>query len=109
MMDIVSGFFGVCIDMKIKQILHHLNIMVHCRRELASLKDPVMKIKPIISQIQQYRLAINMKRKEKASVINGWLKDLDGLLQQALEMVQRCIIPMCSLFPAIKPTHGSLV
>ena len=88
MMDIVSGFVGVGIDMMIKQILHHLNIMVHCRRELASLKDPVMKIEPIISQIQQYRLAINMKRKDKASVINGWLKELDGLLQQASEMVQ---------------------
>ena len=49
MMDIVSGFVGVGIDMTIKKILHHLNIVVHCRRELASLKDLVMKIKPIIS------------------------------------------------------------
>ena len=74
MMDIVSGFVGVGIDMTIKQILHHLNIVVHCRRELASLKYLVMKIEPIISQIQKYHPAINMKRKYKASVINRWLK-----------------------------------
>ena len=70
MMDIVSRFVGVGTDMTIKQILHHLNIVVHSRRELASVKDLVMKIEPIISQIQKYHPTINVKRKDKASVIN---------------------------------------
>ena len=70
MMDIVFGFVGVGIDMTIKQILHHLNIVVHYRRELDSLKHLVMKIEPIISQIHKYHPVINVKRKDKASVIN---------------------------------------
>lgn len=64
---------------------------------MASLKDLVVKIKPIVKEIQKYRPTINRKEKDKASAVNGWLKELDALLQQASKMVQTSTIPMCNI------------
>lgn len=79
----VSGFIGVGIDKAIQQILDRIKIAVRCNDELASLKVLVMKIVPVVKEIQQCRQAINRNKKDKASAVNGWLTELDGLLQQA--------------------------
>jgi hypothetical protein len=78
----------VGIDKVIQQILHLINIVVHCKKELASLKYLLMKIKPKIKQIQKYHWAINKKKKDGVSSISGWFKYLDALLQEASEMTQ---------------------
>lgn len=93
----VSGFIGVGIEKTIQHILDRINIAVRCQKEMASLKDLVVKIKPIVTEIQKYRPAINGKEKDKASAVNGWLKELDALLQQASTMVQTSTIPMCNI------------
>eukprot|EP00253_Pinus_taeda_P034708 PITA_34708 len=82
----VSGFIGVGIDRAIQQILDHINIAVRCRKEMASLKDLVMKIKPIVNEIQLYRAAINRKRKDKASAVNGWLKSLISEINEHVKL-----------------------
>lgn len=51
----VSGFIGLGIDRIIDQIIDRINIAVRCQKEMASLKDLVVKIKRIITEIQQYR------------------------------------------------------
>jgi len=89
----VSAFIGVGIDKVIEEIIDRIKIAVRCRKKLASLKDLVTKIKPIVEQIQEYRPAINKKKKDKVSAVSGWLKHLDALLQEASEMTQRCTIP----------------
>jgi len=96
---LVPGFIGVAIQMGINQFLHHFNIAVRCRKELSALKDVVIRIEPIISHIQQYRLEINRKRATSTSLtdnnvsaVNKWLKDLDALILQASQMAQQCTI-----------------
>jgi hypothetical protein len=79
----VYGFIGVGIDKVIQHILHCINIAVRCKKELASLKDLLMKIEPNIKQIHKYRWEINKKKKYKVSSISEWFKDLDSLLQEA--------------------------
>lgn len=93
----VSGFIGVVVDKAIQEILDRIDIAVRCRKELASLKDLVMKIEPIVKQIQRYRQPINKKRKDKVSAVSGWLKHLNALLQEASEMARRCTIPTCNV------------
>jgi hypothetical protein len=93
----LSGFIGVGIDKAIQQILDRISIAVHCRKEMVSLRDLVMKIEPIVKQIHKYRQAINKKKKDKVSAVSGWLKDLDALHQQASEMARRCTIPTCNV------------
>jgi Leucine-rich repeat (LRR) protein len=97
----VSGFIGVSIDVAIHHIFHHVSIALRCKEELNSLRDLVMRIEPIIKQIQQYRLALNRKRgipisqrdiNMKASAVNEWLKKLDNLLRKASTMAQECTI-----------------
>jgi len=104
--DFVSGFIGVSIEVAVHQIFHHVSIALRCKEELNSLKDLVMRIEPIIRQIQQYRLALNKKRgipiaqrdiNIKASAVNDWLKKMDSLLRKASTMVQECTIPTYDL------------
>jgi len=89
----------VGIQMAIDQILHHINIAVRCSKEVSSLKDVVIRIEPIISHIQKYRLEINRMRgisssqsDNNVSAVNVWLKHLDALLLQASQMAQQCTI-----------------
>lgn len=93
--DLVSAFIGVGVDKTITQILQHISIAIHYRRELDSLANLLRSIQPLINQIQQYRPALNRKNGiptsqcyRKASAVNGWLRKMDGLLRQALELVQ---------------------
>jgi hypothetical protein len=58
--------------------------VVRCRKELASLRDIVMKIEPIAKQIKKYRHAINMMGKDKASNISGWLKYFEEIRYYSL-------------------------
>jgi hypothetical protein len=85
-----STLSGVGLDMAIRKILYNINIALRCNKELASLKDLVMSIQPILTQIQQYRLELNTKKgistfqiDNKAAAVSEWLKKLDGPLQQA--------------------------
>jgi len=88
----VAGLIGVGIQMTIDQILRHINIALRCRKVLAALKDKLMRIEPIIKEIQLCRLALN-QHKDDASTVNKWLKELQALLKQASEIVHRCTIP----------------
>lgn len=83
----VPGFIGVGIQMAIDQIIHHINIAVSCRKELASLKEMVMSMQPIITQIQQNRV------QTEASAVNEWLTQLDEILRQASNMARHCTVP----------------
>lgn len=102
----ISGFIGTSVKFAIHQIWQHVRIALRCREELNSLRDLVMRIEPIIDQIQQYRQALNRKRgipisqrdiNMKASAVNDWLKRLNSLLQQASTMAQECTIPSYDL------------
>lgn len=103
---VVSGFIGAGIDNKTTLILHHISINgVSCTEELESLKNLVIRIQPIITQIQQYRPTLNRNNGictsqcfNQASTVSSWLRKLDVLLRQALEVVQRCAIPKYKVF-----------
>lgn len=92
-LGLVSGFISVAIDNTIQQILDSISNGVRCSDELASLKDLVMKIKPIIRDIQQHRREFNSKGDGSALSVNDWLKKLENLLRQASTTVQQCTIP----------------
>ena len=102
----VSGFIGVSIDFAIQQIFHHVNIALHCKEELRSLRDLVSRIEPVINDIQQYRLALNRKRgipiskgdiNMKPSAVNDWLKRMVSLLRKASAMARDCTTPSYDL------------
>jgi dephospho-CoA kinase len=100
----LSGFIGVGMDMTLRRILYHINMALRCNTELASLKDLVLSIQSILTQIQQYRLELSMKKGistsqniNNAAEVNEWFKMLDGPLQQASEVVHQCTIPRCGL------------
>lgn len=94
----VSGFIGVGIDTAIHQIIHHINIALRCKKELANLKGLVMEIERILKEIQHYRLDLNSKKisipqsnnKLRPSAVNTWLKKLDVLLGPASAMAHQC-------------------
>lgn len=94
----VSGFISVAIDNAIQQILDSITTAVRCSDELASLKELVMKIKPIIRDIQQHRREFNSKGDGNGSSVNDWLKRLENLLRQASITVQQCTIPTWNVF-----------
>ena len=91
------GFIGKGIDIAVDQILHHANIALCCRKELNSLRDLVMSIKPIAAQIHQYGLQLNRERGtstvESRNNASQWVKKLHDLLPQALSILQQCKIP----------------
>jgi Leucine-rich repeat (LRR) protein len=100
----LPGFIGVGLDISIRQILYHINMALRCNTELASLKDLVISIQPILAQIQQYRLELSTKKGNSTSqsnntavAVNDWLKKLDGPLQQASEVVMHCTEPRCDI------------
>lgn len=78
----VPGLIGVGIQMIINQILGHINIALRCRKVLDSLKDKLMRIEPIVMEIQHCRLTLN-QHKDEASAVNKWLEELEALLNQA--------------------------
>lgn len=101
----VPGFIGVGIQMAVDQILHHINIAVRCREELSALRDVVIRIEPIVRDIQQYRLEINRRRRistshsdNNVSAVNLWLQKLDALLLQASQMAEQCTISRFNIF-----------
>jgi hypothetical protein len=83
--------------MLISQILHHVGIAVTCKKELDFLRYLVMNIEPMVTEIHQWRLELNRKRRTStdinSSAINTWVTNLHALFQQALEIVQKCSIP----------------
>lgn len=96
----LSGFIGKGIDIAVDQIIYHANIAIRCRKELNSLRDLVTSLKPIATQIHQYRLELNRKRgtsiakrDNDASAVDGWTRKLHELLQQGVAIVQNCTIP----------------
>jgi disease resistance protein RPS2 len=100
----VSGFVGVGIEMAVNHILGHIKIALRCKKQLISLRDLVLRIQPVVTQIQQYRLALNRREilisqsNIKASAVNEWLKKLDSILLQASTMAQECTVPRCDLY-----------
>jgi hypothetical protein len=88
----VPGLIGVGIQMTIDQIFRHINIALRCRKVLAALKDKLMRIEPIIKEIEHCQLALN-QHKDEASAVNKWLKELQALLKQASKIVHQCTIP----------------
>lgn len=89
----VPGLIGVGIQMIINQILGHINIALRCRKVLDALKDKLMRIEPIVMEIQHCRLTLN-QHKDEASAVNKWLEELEALLNQASKIVHQCTIPM---------------
>lgn len=96
----VSGFIVAGINLSIYKILRNIDIAVRCIDELTSLKDLVLRIEPIIGEIEQYRQELNRRemvskydRDDKVSAVMAWLKGLDALLGQATVMTQRCTTP----------------
>lgn len=100
----VSGFIVAGINLSIYKILRNIDIAVRCIDELVSLKDLVLRIEPIIGEIEQYRQELNRRqmvskydRDDKVSAVMAWLKGLDALLGQATVMTQRCTTPSFGL------------
>ena len=85
----LPGFIGVGIDMAITQIIHHVGIAVSRKRELESLRDLVMTIEPMVTQIHRCRMELNRRRGTSTagsdiinvSEINGCIRNLHELLQ----------------------------
>ena len=88
----LSGFIGKGIDIAVDQTLHHANNALRCRKELNSLRDLVMSIKPTAAQIHQYRLQLNRERGtsivDSCNNASQWVKKLHDLLPQALSILQ---------------------
>jgi len=88
----VPGLIGVGIQKTIDQIFRHINIALRYRKELTDLKDKLMRIEPIIKEIEHCQLALN-QHKDEPSAVNKWLKDLQALLEQASRIVHQYTIP----------------
>lgn len=93
----VPGLISVVIQMTIDQIIGHINIALRCRKVLASLKDKLKKIEPIIKEIERCWPALN-QHKDEALIVNKWLKELQAFLKPASEIVHRCTVPMWGFF-----------
>lgn len=93
----VSGFIVAGIKLSIYKILRNIDIAGRSSNEWIQLKDVVLRIEPIIEQIEQYRQKLKPLKKnaiygrdDKASAVMAWLKGLDAFLQQACVTSQRC-------------------
>lgn len=82
----VPGLIGVGIQMIVDQIIRHIKIVSSYRKELGVLKVSLMRIEPIVKEIQHIRLAWN-NHKDEVSAVDDWFEELEALLKQASEIV----------------------